>query len=109
MRSRDSCSSVLGWAVALALVAPALASAQGWEIEVHGGAGTSSNPVAGSGSLPGTGSASAATVSSWYFGDGALALNQALAFFGLNGQASALDTALKGPFVRRAPGAVFGV
>jgi hypothetical protein len=109
MRSPGWGWSVLGWAAALALAGPASASAQGWEIEVHGGRGASSNPVAGSGSLPGTGSASAATVSSWYFGDGALALNQVLAFFGLNEQITALDPTLKGPFIERAAGATFGV
>jgi hypothetical protein len=108
MRSRDANTSVLRWAVALALAVPALASAQGWEIEVHGGAGASSNPVAGSGSVSGTGSASAPAVSSWYFGDGALALNQALVFFRQNTQVSALDTALGRPFVERAPGAIVG-
>jgi hypothetical protein len=83
-------------------------SAQSWEVELHGGFGASSNPGAGSGALPGTGSASASPRSSWYFGDGALALNQALTFFGLNEQISALDTTLQGPFARRASGGVLG-
>jgi hypothetical protein len=101
--------SILCAAVALSLVGPAEAAAQKWDVEVHGGVGTSSLPASGSGSLPGTGSASAAGVASWYFGDGALALSQALAFFGLNAQVSPLDTTLQGPFAKAASGGVFGM
>jgi hypothetical protein len=103
-------SSILQWcAVAVVLAAPASASAQNWEVEAHGGVGFASNPTGGSGSVPGTGSASAATVSSWYFGDGALAVNQALALFRLSGQISSLDTTLQSPFFQRNTGAAIGV
>src|SRR5690348_2906620 len=82
---------------ALAAVAsPATAQTAGagkWEIELQGGGMLSTNPTAGTVSLPGPGQAfstaaiyppqSVITVassrreSSWYFGDGAILLNQA--------------------------------
>jgi hypothetical protein len=92
----------------LALLAPATARAQNWELEVHGGIGTATNPGGGSGSVPGTGSASAATVGSWYFGDGAMAVNQSLTFFGLNGPIAPLDSSLTSRFFYQSNGATVG-
>jgi len=92
-----------------AIAASASAADQSWEVEVHGGYMLSSNPSSGTGTLPGTNSASASTVPSWYFGDGALVLNQALTSIRLNQSIVALDPVLKSPFVERRSGGGVGI
>src|SRR6266550_1854692 len=96
---------MLVWAIA----ASASAADQSWEVEVHGGYVLSSNPSSGTGALPGTNSASASTVPSWYFGDGALVLNQALTSIRRNPSIVALDSVLKSPFVERRSGGSVGI
>jgi hypothetical protein len=100
---------ILCVAFASALAATPKASAQSWEVEVHGGLAWTNSPSTGSGSLAGTSSASGTTVPSWYFGDGAMALNQALTSFGSTVQLSALDGALQGPFFQGSTGGVLGL
>ena len=94
----------------LAIAVPASAAEQRWEVEVHGGYAVSSNPSSGAGALPGVNAASATTVvPSWYFGEGALLLNQALTSFRLNVAIVPLDPVLQSPFVERRSGGSFGV
>ena len=93
----------------LASAVPASATAQSWEVEFHGGYVLSSKPSSGTGALPGTNAASASTVPSWYFGDGALVLNQALTSIRLSPSIVALDSVLKSPFVERRPGGSVGI
>jgi hypothetical protein len=93
----------------LGVADPASAADQNWEVEVHGGYVLSSKPSSGTGALPGTNSASASTVPSWYFGDGALVLNQALTSIRLSPSIVALDSVLKSPFVERRPGGSVGI
>jgi hypothetical protein len=93
----------------LAVGDPASAADQNWEVEVHGGYMLSSKPSSGTGALPGTNSASASTVPSWYFGDGALVLNQALTSIRPSPSIVALDSVLESPFVERRPGGSVGI
>jgi len=93
------CTAIAACLISLATVVPparAQTNAPGkWEVELHGGGLLSSNPTAGSVSLPGPGAAfttaglypppappvivvaTSRYESSWYFGDGALLFNQA--------------------------------
>jgi hypothetical protein len=107
-RYRTARALMLLLALGFAVTRPATVLAEGWELEVHAGLGLPTNPTAGTGSVPGTGSASAPAVPSWYFGDGAMALNQALTSFGLNGHLASIDSALTSRFFKRADGAVLG-
>lgn len=95
--------------LALAIAVPVSAADRNWEVEVHGGYLLSSNPSGGAGALPGVNSSSAAVVPSWYFGDGALLLNQALVSIRLNPTIVALDPVLQSAFVERRSGGSFGV
>src|SRR5437016_3794795 len=65
---------------------PAAAADHGWEIDVHGGGMFATNPSGGRSALPPPGAVIPSPVAggltvrpvpSWYFGDGALQLNQA--------------------------------
>lgn len=119
-------SCVLGLAGALGLLTlcaqtaaaqPAPANTAGkWEVEVLGGATLANHPTDGrsAGFEPGgvmttlTGRPSR-RVSSWYFGDGALLLNQLSAAFGTRARMTPLDEALTTAVVRRRPGGSFGL
>jgi hypothetical protein len=91
---------------------------QDWDIEVHGGAMISSNPTSGTSALPPPGAvitfpppppgaAASRVVPSWYFGDGASLLNQAVARLGV--AIVPLDPVLESRFVERRSGASVGV
>jgi hypothetical protein len=92
-----------------------------WEIEFHGGQTLASAPVDGTGALPGpgptitppftipSGASASRLVSSWFFGDGASLLNQAIRSSGRIGHITPLDPVLESPFVRRASGGDVGL
>src|SRR5262245_7633311 len=105
--ARKACAE----AVVLTLVTavPALPADDRWEVEVHGGYMASSNPAGGVSALPGLHSASAEVVPSWYFGDGALVLNQFLTSTRLNAVLEPLDAVLGSAFLERQSGAGFGI
>ena len=89
-----------------------------WEVEVHGGGLLSSNTTAGAAiaefpagqPIPtGGGSSTSRAVSSWYYGDGALLLNQVNASFLVSARVAPLDPALRRRIGERKSGADFGV
>jgi hypothetical protein len=101
---------------ALAAAAPAGAVDQNWEVEFHAGGAFDRTPDAGVGKLPDPNSlvsapipGAARIVPSWYFGDGALQLNQALAS-GLFSSISIvpLDAVLQSRLVERTAGGSVG-
>ena len=102
-----SLTLIVGW--------PAIASGQGWEVEVHGAYAISQPPASGSGQVPPAGSTfqmfdgvqQTRAVSSWFFGDGAALLNQVLQARGLTARVTPLDP--RWPDVARRDGALFGV
>jgi hypothetical protein len=102
--------------VVMATAAPASAG-QGWEIDVHGGVLTSTNPTNGTSALPPAGAdiplgplstSFTRRVPSWYFGDGAAILNQIL---GVRSPVRIvpLDPILQSRVVERQSGASVGV
>ena len=111
--------------VALALLtagatSTALAGEQKWELEFVGGAVFPSSGNAGDVDLPPPNStlsgpfpSAARIVSSWYFGDGASQLNQAiasqLALFRVTPSIVPLDAVLQSRFATRRPGPTFGL
>jgi DNA transformation protein len=88
-----------------------------WEIEVYAGSTMPHSPSGGKGGLPPAGAAlpvnfagaPTRAVSSWYIGDGAQLLNQALSSFRINQQLTPLDAVAQSAFARREPGSTFGV
>lgn len=67
---------------------PTAATGGRWEIEIHGGGAVESNPTGGTASQPPAGESfttftgrPSRRASSWYFGDGALLMNQIIASF----------------------------
>jgi hypothetical protein len=88
-----------------------------WEVEFHGGFGTSSSPQNGTGQLPpagevflsGSQAAQSRAISSWYFGDGALLFNQFRAFFPYIPAIVPLDDALQRQGARQRAGGALGV
>src|SRR5687768_2492982 len=97
---------------------PAAAANQGWEIDIHGGAMFATNPTDGRIAIPppGTvipppvpGGLMVRPVPSWYFGDGALQLNQAPPSLRLGALMVPLDGVLQSRFVERRSGGSFGV
>ena len=106
-------SRVLCAAIMMAALPEARVQAQpAWELDVHGGALISSNPDGGTFALPEPGPLVPPNfnrpVSSWFFGDGAFQLNQAL---GLRqgGILVALDGTLQSRMATRESGGAFGV
>jgi hypothetical protein len=107
-------------AVPLLVVATATEAfaGQGWEIDVHGGVLTSTNPTTGTSALPAAGpdipingpfsTSFTRRVPSWYFGDGATILNQIL---GARSPARIvpLDPVLQSRVVERQSGTSVGV
>jgi hypothetical protein len=99
----------------LAIAAPA--AAQGpWEIELHGGWMQSNHPEDGTAALPAAGTAFTTATglpsrreSSWYFGDGALLVNQMYAARGVSARITALDPLLTSAAAQRQNGASVGV
>ncbi len=86
-----------------------------WEIEFHGGGGLVNNPTDGTGNLPTAGPPFTSVVgttsrrtSSWYFGDGAVLLNQVNAALGVAQAITPLDPVLKRSLADRRRGASFG-
>ena len=83
-----------------------------WEVDVHGGSLTGSNPEGGTFALPPPGPLVPPNqnrpVSSWFFGDGAFQLNQ---FIGVrqSGILVALDGTLQSRMARRETGGALGV
>ena len=101
-------------AIAAAIVTPAAAQTT---IEVYGGAGVSRAPGHGTLTLPAAGPPIVTSnpifpsrqTSTWFLGDGAGMLNDALTDFGILNRIASLDAALaSSPFEHR-PGAAFGV
>jgi hypothetical protein len=88
-----------------------------WEIEVWGGGMLASHPTGGTGSLPGPAPSFTTVVdrpsrqtSSWYFGDGALLLNQVNAALLLPGERiTPLDPVLNSSVAQRQNGGAFGL
>jgi hypothetical protein len=88
-----------------------------WEIEFHGGGALVTNPTGGTTSMPDPGAAFSTfnarpsrRVSSWYFGDGALLLNQVFSNSALVTQRiTPLDPVVNSPLTREQPGGSFGV
>jgi hypothetical protein len=115
------------WLWLLGVMVPATAAAQAgsgagrWEIEVHGGVGMERNATDGSGALPPPGEAFQSVVgvpsrraSTWYFGDGALLLNQINGSFAAvgaptSGRITPLDPVLQAAGGTRSPSAGLGV
>src|SRR5262245_19905283 len=89
-----------------------------WEVEVHGGGLLTSSPTSGTpiaqfpGGAPlatGFGTTTSREVSSWFFGDGSVLLNQVNAGFGVSPRLTPLDGALKKPLSENAGGFAGGV
>ena len=112
---------VVALVAAISLLGTSVASGQAaapqraWDVEFHAGGMLSTNPTNGTTALPAPGPAittfsGAATrrVSSWYFGDGAALLNQALASIRVGGPLTSLDPVLESAFVRRRSGGSIG-
>ena len=112
---------VVALVAAISLLGTSVASGQAaapqraWDVEFHAGGMLSTNPTNGTTALPAPGPAittfsGAATrrVSSWYFGDGAALLNQALASIRVDGPLTSLDPVLESAFVRRRSGGSIG-
>jgi hypothetical protein len=98
----------------------ALAGEQKWELEFVGGGAFPSSGNAGDVDLPppnstlsGSFPSAARIVSSWYFGDGASQLNQAIAsqlvLFRVSPSIVPLDAVLQSRFAKRRPGPTFGL
>src|SRR6185295_7785744 len=92
--------------------------ASNWEFEVHGGAATSNHPTGGVGTLPPGPGISFTTIDgnpsrkvySWFFGDGAVLLNQVQALAPASPERLVpLDSVLTSAVVRRTSGGVVGV
>ena len=110
--------------VSCVVLGPIAATAQTvggrWEVEVHGGGGFDRTPTDGQGSLPPAGQTFQTVVgtttrraSSWYFGDGALLLNQINTVFSSAGAPSTaritpLDPVLQDAPATRGSGGTFG-
>ncbi|HEV8395547.1 MAG TPA: hypothetical protein VGQ37_14810 [Vicinamibacterales bacterium] len=110
----------------LLLVAPSGAGAQSasrskeprWEVEIHGGGGFDRSSTDGRGALPPAGASFTTIVgfpsrraSTWYFGDGAVLLNQINASFSstlLSGRVTPLDPVLQSAVARRGTGGSVG-
>jgi hypothetical protein len=78
--------------IAAAPVAAQSVNGPRWEVEVHGGGGFDTSATDGRGALPPAGQATtnvyglpSRLASTWYFGDGALLLNQIMGSFAANG------------------------
>jgi hypothetical protein len=89
--------------------------ARTWELAVHVGGILSTNPTDGTASLPPPGpifntlsQIPSRRVPSWFFGDGALLLNQVSAALNLPTRIAPLDAALTSPGTQRRPGASAG-
>jgi hypothetical protein len=86
-----------------------------WEVEVHGGLTQANSPTGGDARLPDPGTpfltlggfSSSRHESSWYFGDGAVLLNQVNTAFGIAPRITALDPVLQSS-VDRTGGGLFG-
>src|SRR5262249_22575631 len=115
MRSIVRACVVISIAAAATLGTPSRAASQDrtWEVEVHGGGVFSSTPRGGTTTLPSPGPSGttpiqgfqpARLVSSWYFGDGALQLNQALASTRLASSVTPLDGVLQSGIAERGGG-----
>jgi hypothetical protein len=87
-----------------------------WEVEFHAAGGPVSNPTDGTASLPAAappfttvvGTTSRRT-SSWYFGDGAVLLNQVNAALGVTPRITPLDPVFQGSLADRRRGASVGI
>ena len=105
------------------LARPAMAQSGGttgrargaWEVDAHIGGAISSQPTSGVTALPAPGSSfttmtgmPSRRVSSWFVGDGAQLLNDALRAFGSGAQITSLDAAVKGRVVERPNGLTLG-
>lgn len=101
-------------AIAAALATPAFAQTT---IEVYGGLGIARVPGSGVLTLPAAGPPIVTSnpifpsrqTSSWFLGDGAAMLNDALADLGILNRIAPLDAALAAPAFEHRPGAAFGV
>jgi hypothetical protein len=108
-------------ALLVASVAAAQSTTPGgrWEVEFHGGGGFERAASDGSGALPPAGSTfltyqgtATRRASTWYFGDGALLLNQINATFSpalVTGRVTPLDPVLQSAAAAHASGASVGV
>ena len=86
-----------------------------WEVEAHIGGAMSPEPTSGVAALPDAGpsfttmtSRPSRRVSSWFVGDGAQLLNDALRALGSGAQIAPLDAAVKGRVVERPSGLTIG-
>ncbi len=86
-----------------------------WEVEFHGGGMLANKPSGGTANLPGPGApfttalgSASRRESSWYFGDGAVLLNQVSAAFRLTQKITPLDPVLNASVARQG-GSSFGV
>lgn len=112
-------SGILLFFVLFAEVTPAAAQVGKWEIEVHGGGMLASNPTDGTAALPAPGTPFVAVVGantrssrhepSWYFGDGAVLLNEVNTALGVTARITALDAVLNGSAVERQHGGSVGI
>ncbi|PWT81163.1 MAG: hypothetical protein C5B57_11050 [Blastocatellia bacterium] len=99
-------------------VAQPAANQRKWDIEIHGGGMFAINPTDGTVGLPAPGPpitpvlgppfGTSRIVPSWYFGDGASLLNQALTSLRFGSIVSPLDQVLQSRLVRRQSGASVG-
>ena len=100
---------------AISLAWPALAVAQSWELDLHGGlaigrtpnAGSKTSPAAGATFLLADGVQQTRAVSSWFFGDGAALFNQVMQLRGVTTHLTPLDES-GWPRVVRRTGMEFG-
>lgn len=91
-------------------------AARKWEVEVHGGTELVTNPRGGTGALPPTSTPfrtiglgrSSRRVSSWYFGDGAVLLNDVNAVFRAAQSITPLDPVLQSASTERGSGGNVG-
>lgn len=111
MRRNDSIALLF---TLLAIATPAAAQGQ-WEVEFHGGGMLSNHPEDGTAALRAAGTSFTTVTglpsrreSSWYFGDGALLLNQVYTARGVSAKITALDPLLTSAVAQRQNGGSFG-
>jgi hypothetical protein len=113
-----TCTVVAILLAADGVVAQPAAYQHKWDIEVHGGGMFATNPTDGTVILPDPGPpitpsipqfGTSRVVPSWYFGDGAALLNQALSSLRFGSIVTPLDQILESRLVHRQAGASVGV
>ncbi|MBI3492563.1 MAG: hypothetical protein HY047_12410 [Acidobacteria bacterium] len=113
MRRNDSTALGILFTL-LAIASPAAAQGQ-WEVEFHVGGMLSNHPEDGTATLPAAGAPFTTVTgvpsrreSSWYFGDGAVLLNQVNTARGISAKIAALDPILNSSVAQRQNAGSFG-